>query len=206
MKIMCPRDEGQLRHMLWTAVTAEDGPVCVRYPRGTGEGVEISGDLERFPVGRGEVLAEGSDVIFLAVGSCVHRCLKARDRLAELGVAAGVVDARWVKPLDEELVISSSQKARALVAVEENSIRGGFSSAVMECLEDWGGGAAPLMRMGLPDKFVEHGPREKLLDIVGLSPEKIAERTLTWLRKLGHVAPGSGEGRARRDRPVAAGG
>lgn len=206
MKIMCPRDESQLRHMLWTAATAVDGPVSVRYPRGAGEGVEISGDLKRLPVGKGEVLAEGSDVIFLAVGSCVHRCLKARDRLAEFGVVAGVVDARWVKPLDEDLIVSSSKKGRALVAVEENSIKGGFGSAVMECLADSGRGDAPLMRMGLPDKFVEHGPREKLLDIVGLSPEKIADRTLAWLRELGHIASSSGERRARRDRTLAAGG
>jgi 1-deoxy-D-xylulose-5-phosphate synthase len=206
MKIMCPRDEAQVRHMLWTAVSDGDGPVCVRYPRGAGVGVEITGELERLPVGKGEVLAEGSDVIFLAVGSCVHRCLKAREKLAEAGVDAGVVDARWVKPLDEALVLSCAKKARALVAVEENSVKGGFGSAVLDCLQDGDAGQAPLKKMGLPDKFVEHGPREKLLDIVGLSPEKIAERTLSWMRELGLVAPGSGDEGARRNRPVAAGG
>jgi 1-deoxy-D-xylulose-5-phosphate synthase len=206
MKVMCPRDEGQLRHMLWTAVAADDGPVCVRYPRGAGVGAEISGELQRLPEGKGEILAEGTDVIFLAVGSCVHRCLKARDKLAESGVDAGVVDAMWVKPLDEDLILACSRKGRALVAVEENSTKGGFGSAVMECLSEGDAGEAPLLRLGLPDKFVEHGPREKLLGMVGLSPEGIAERTLTWLRELGIVAPGAGDGKAHLDRPVAAGG
>jgi 1-deoxy-D-xylulose-5-phosphate synthase len=95
----------------------------------------------------------------------------------------------------------------SLVAVEENSIRGGFGSAVMECLHDGDAGAAPLLRMGIPDKFVEHGPREKLLGIIGLSPDKIAARTFKWLQELGHVAPGTSDRQAQQqDRPVAAGG
>jgi 1-deoxy-D-xylulose-5-phosphate synthase len=207
MRIACPRDEGILRHMLWTAVSDEGGPVCVRYPRGAGEGVEVSGELEMLPIGKGEILAEGADVIFLAVGSCVYRCMRAREKLSEAGVNAGVVDARWVKPLDEELILACSKKARALVAVEENSIRGGFGSAVLECLQDGDAGPAPLLRMGIPDKFVEHGPRDKLLEIIGLSPDKIAARTLKWLQELGHIAPGSSDRKARQQkRSVAAGG
>ena len=209
MKIACPRDEGSLRHMLWTAVAGEGGPVCVRYPRGPGEGVEIRGALQIIPVGKGEVLAEGSDVAFLCVGSCVHRCLRAREILALSGVDAGVVDARWVKPLDGDLVLEVSRRARALVTVEENSVKGGFGSAVLECLQEHGAAGDRVLRIGLPDRFVEHGSRERLLEIVGLDPEGIAARTIKWLGDLGVVAPGIREDAvaAKREGPsVAAGG
>jgi 1-deoxy-D-xylulose-5-phosphate synthase len=180
MKIMCPRDEEQLRHMLWTAVRHEDGPICLRYPRGVGEGVETGTELRILPVGVGERLAEGSDLIFLAIGSCVGACMMARDILAESGVDAGVVDARWVKPMDEELVLQCAGRTKLLITVEENSVVGGFGSAVLECLEGRGGGAASVRRLGLPDSFVEHGSRDKLLLRVGLSPEAIAKRALEW--------------------------
>ncbi len=205
MRIACPRDEGQLRHMLWTAVADDEGPMSVRYPRGAGEGVEIEGDLRRLPIGKGEVLAIGSDVIFLAVGSCVHRCLLAREIMARSGVDAGVVDARWVKPLDVPLVVESSKRSRALITVEENSLRGGFGSAVLECLQEEGLEDARVLRMGVPDKFIEHGPREKLLEMIGLSPEGIAVRALAWMAELGLIAPGEISKRGE-DRSVAAGG
>lgn len=209
MRIACPRDEGQLRHILWTSVVDDDGPVCVRYPRGAGEGVEMGGELRTVPVGVGEALEEGSDVIFIAVGSCVHKCLRARETLAESGVAAGVIDAVWVKPLDKDLVLRSSKRARALVTVEENSIRGGFGSAVLECLNEQGAGGVPLLSIGIPDEFVEHGPREKLLELVGLSADAIAHNTLKWMGELGLLAPGERDARARKgreDSPVATGG
>jgi 1-deoxy-D-xylulose-5-phosphate synthase len=181
MKVLCPRDEEQLRHMLWTAFKLESGPICVRYPRGAGEGVETGIGLEILPVGVGEVLAEGSDVIFLAVGSCVGRCMRARDILAGLGVEAGVVDARWVKPLDADLVKDCAAHAKLLITVEENSIIGGLGSAVLECLQEEAINVAGVKRLGLPDQFVEHGSREKLLQRIGLSPEGIAQKALEWV-------------------------
>jgi 1-deoxy-D-xylulose-5-phosphate synthase len=209
MRVACPRDEGYLRNMLWTAVSDDDGPMCIRYPRGAGEGVETKGDLRSVPIGVGEVLAEGADLVFLAVGPCVGRCMKAREILSGSGVDAGVVDGRWVKPLDEQLILRQSKRARAVVTVEENSIRGGFGSAVLECLVENDAANVKVLQIGIPDRFIEHGSRENLLDLVGLSPEKIADRTAEWLGELGIIAPGVGEhghGEGKAGRSVAAGG
>jgi len=197
MRVMVPRDEGQLRHMLWTAVCDEGGPICIRYPRGSAEGVETTSDLELLPVGAGEILADGSDLIFLAVGSCVGRCMAAREILAESGIEAGVVDARWVKPLDVDLIKDCATRTDLLITVEENSIVGGFGSAVLECLQEAGEPAAGVKRLGLPDSFVEHGSREKILERAGLSPERIAEKALEWAGGVRPVRP-MARGSARR--------
>ncbi len=189
MKVACPRDESRLRHLLWTAVRYGDGPMCVRYPRGAGEGVAIEGELRTMPIGKGELLAEGSDVFFIAVGSCVHRCMRAREILSGYGIDAGVADATWVKPLDTDLLRSCRGRARALVTVEENSLKGGFGSAVLEFLQEENATTPPVLRLGIPDRFVEHGAREKLLDAIGLSPEGIAEKTAEWMADMGIVAP-----------------
>jgi 1-deoxy-D-xylulose-5-phosphate synthase len=194
MRIMVPRDEDQLRHMLWTAVCDEGGPICLRYPRGSAEGVETKSDLQVLPVGVGEIMAEGSDLIFLAVGSCVGRCMAAREILAESGIEAGVVDAGWVKPLDVDLMKHCATRTELLVTVEENSVVGGFGSAVLECLQEEGGVKVAVKRLGLPDRFVEHGSREKILEGVGLSPQRIAEKALEWAggsRSAGAAARGS---------------
>jgi len=209
MRIACPRDEAELRHMLWTAVADEDGPICVRYPRGAAEGVQMTGEPRCLPIGEGQTLAEGTDVIFLAVGAPVYRCLTAREILAGAGIAAGVSDAKWVKPVDRDLILRSARKARAIVTVEENSVMGGFGSAVLECLEEEGIRDVPVLRIGIPDRFVEHGPRQKLLELIGLDGEGIARRTGKWLETIGVVEPGAGvshAAEAHRNRPLAAGG
>ncbi len=209
MRVACPRDEEYLRHMLWTAVSDDGGPICIRYPRGAAEGVESTGELQTIPIGKGEVLAEGADVVFLAVGPCVGRCLRAREILTLSGVDAGVIDARWVKPLDKELILKCSKRAGAVVTVEENSVRGGFGSAVLECLMENDAAGVKVLQIGIPDSFVEHGSREKLLELVGLSPERIADRTVEWLVEAGVIAPGlSDHDRDRKNagRSVAAGG
>jgi 1-deoxy-D-xylulose-5-phosphate synthase len=187
--IMAPRDLDQLCAMLRLALSLED-PVAIRYPRGSG--AQAVGRAAPIEVGKGELLREGDDVAFLALGSMVEPCLAAAQLLQQRGISASVADARFVKPLDEELVLSLAGSARALLTVEENVLAGGFGSAVLELLarrqsgglarQTWAGaereaGAhaqAPVRCLGLPDRYIEHGSRNALMKEVGLDANSIA--------------------------------
>ncbi len=178
MTLMAPRDEAQLVHMLHTALTYDDGPIALRYPRGAGEGVELPEAPAAIEIGRGEVLREGERVAFLGYGYGVPVALGAADLLAERhGVEATVVDARFAKPLDAELIASLVAEHDVLVTVEENVLAGGFGSGVVEHLSDHDlAGETRVMRFGLPDRYVTHGKPSLLREEVGLTPEAVAER------------------------------
>ena len=178
MTLMAPRDEAQLVHMLRTALSYDDGPIALRYPRGAGEGVELPDAPVAIEIGRGEVLREGERVAFLGYGFGVPVALDAAGLLAEAhGVQATVADARFAKPLDGELIASLVAEHDVLVTVEENVLAGGFGSAVVEHLSDHDlAGEAPVMRFGLPDRYVTHGEPALLREEVGLTPEAVAER------------------------------
>ena len=178
MTLMAPRDEGQLVHMLRTALSYDDGPIALRYPRGAGEGVELPDAPVAIEIGRGEVLREGERVAFLGYGFGVPVALGAAGLLAEAhGVQATVADARFAKPLDGELIASLVAEHDVLVTVEENVLAGGFGSAVVEHLSDHDlAGEARVMRFGLPDRYVTHGEPALLREEVGLTPEAVAER------------------------------
>ena len=178
MTLMAPRDEAQLVHMLRTALSYDDGPIALRYPRGAGEGVELPDAPVAIEIGRGEVLREGERVAFLGYGFGVPVALGAASLLAEAhGVQATVADARFAKPLDGELIASLVAEHDVLVTVEENVLAGGFGSAVVEHLSDHDlAGEARVMRFGLPDRYVTHGEPALLREEVGLTPEAVAER------------------------------
>ncbi len=177
MTVMAPKDEGELRQMLWTALGREDGPVALRYPRSRGVGVPLEGEPQPLEWGKGEVLREGSRLLILAIGSMVYPALEAAELLASQGLSPTVVNARFVKPLDEALVLRLARGHEALLTVEENVLEGGFGSAVLQLLEREG----VLKRvkcMGAPSEFLEHGTRGELLEAYGLGPESICREAL----------------------------
>ena len=171
MTLMAPRDENELRHMLYTALH-HDGPVAIRYPRGRGLGVPMDPEYKILPIGNAETLREGNDLQILAIGNMVHPSLNAAAALAEEGLSVGVVNCRFVKPLDKGLVDIASSSGRVLV-VEENIRQGGFGGAILEFFNDMGPKNILVKRIGLPDKFVEHGPQDVLREKYGLDSSGI---------------------------------
>ena len=180
LTIMVPKDEAELRDMLFTALKL-NGPVLLRYPRGRSDGFIMSEEPVLLPVGQGEWLRQGGDLVFMAVGTMVQAALKAAAILEDQGIRAGVVNARFVKPLDEKLLFSIAKRANWLVTVEENSLIGGFGAAVLESLSNAGYSGPKVLRLGLPDSFVEQGSRDELLQCLGLDPKGIAERVRSFI-------------------------
>lgn len=170
--IMAPKDEDELRHMLHTAL-AENGPVVLRYPRGCGQGVPLTAPCALLPLGKAEELCCGGDVSIWAAGTMVTPALAAAQLLRQDGIQAGVVNARFIKPLDTDLLCHLARECGHVVTVEENVLAGGFGSAVLEALEEQEL-AAKVLRLGIPDQFVEHGPRQELLRALGLDARGIA--------------------------------
>ena len=179
MTIMAPKDENELRHMLKTAVDF-DGPVSVRYPRGSGVGVGITEPMHSLPIGKAEVLREGKDVCLWAIGSMVQSALQAADKLAEQGISAGIVNLRFAKPLDEELVIAAAKKTGRIFTVEEHSVIGGLGAAVSECLSE--NCPTKVTRIGMNDVFGASGPAKELLHKYKLDADGIYERIATEMK------------------------
>jgi len=175
--LAAPRDEAQLKHLLRTALT-QGGPFGLRYPRGEGVGAPLPGESEvrAIPVGRGEVLREGSRVALIGYGSGVGKSLEAADLLAEAGLEVTVADARFAKPLDLELMTTLAGDHELLVTVEEGVLAGGFGSGVWEALNDAGVNVPRILRVGLPDRYVTHGKPALLHAEVGYTGRDIARR------------------------------
>lgn len=171
--IAAPKDENELRHLLATAVQ-HDGPFAIRYPRGAGVGTPMTDPLHTLPIGRSEVLRDGDDVAILAVGAMVLPAERAAEQLASEGVSATVVNVRFVKPLDEALILSLASRGRGFVTVEENAIAGGFGSAVLELLAAHGI-ELPVTTLGVPDRVFEHASQGRLRELAGLSSAHIAD-------------------------------
>ena len=167
MVVMAPKDENELCRMLTTSL-AHNGPIAVRYPRGTGEGVKMENQDIPLPIGKGEVLKKGDDVLILAIGRSVSEALSAYSTLIEQGISATVVNCRFVKPLDADLIGALAKEIPRIVTVEENVRQGGFGSAVLECLNDKGITGFLLECIGIPDTFVEHGPQKVLRSKYGI--------------------------------------
>jgi 1-deoxy-D-xylulose-5-phosphate synthase len=168
MSIACPSDERECRQLLTTAFE-QDHPVAVRYPRGAGAGVATGSDLDALPFGKGVVRREGQGVAILAFGTLLHPALQAAEKLN-----ATVVDMRWAKPLDTELLLKVAAGHEALVTIEEGAIMGGAGSAVGEALQA-AGVVKPILQLGLPDHFIEHGDPVKLLAMQGLDAAGIEQ-------------------------------
>jgi 1-deoxy-D-xylulose-5-phosphate synthase len=174
MVIMAPKNENELRHMIKTAIKYEAGPIAVRYPRGAGVGADMSEPLHSLPIGCAELLREGREVALLAIGSMVYPTLGAADLLMNEGIEATVVNARFVKPLDEKLILDLADRFEAIVTIEENTVHGGFGSAVLELVASHGK-SCQVRTLGVPDRFFEQASQNRLREMAGLSATAIAE-------------------------------
>jgi 1-deoxy-D-xylulose-5-phosphate synthase len=172
MIVAAPKDENELRHLLRTALDSNQ-PFALRYSRGVGVGVELSGPATALPIGRGELLREGSDVALLALGWGVAPALAAAEHLAAAGHQAAVVNARFVKPLDADLILHLARRTRHLVTIEDHNAMGGFGSAVLELLADHEMSDVQVRRVALPDEFHAQGPADAIRATHGLSSEGI---------------------------------
>ncbi len=181
MVLMAPKDEDELRHMVATAIAHDTGPIAIRYPRGAGVGVSMLAEPHVLPIGRGEVIREGSDVSIMAIGSTVLWATRAAEILAESGIDAEVINARFVKPLDEELILGSARKTGRVITVEEAMLAGGFGSAVLEVLsrEQMN---IPTDRIGLADRFFDHASQNSLRRLAGIDAESIAARVQAMVK------------------------
>ena len=181
MTVMAPRDQSELVAMLKSSLKYS-GPIAIRYPRGSGPQEEVDYRLPVLPFGRGELLREGEDLVILAVGPLVYQALEAAEQLSMKGKEAAVINCRFVKPLDEELILEWSNRTKKVITIEENVIAGGFGSAVLELLADRGfnGEAA---RMGIPDSFLGHGAPDLLCRSIGLDAAGIIDliKSKGWL-------------------------
>ncbi len=175
MVVSAASDEKELSQLLWTALQ-HDGPFAVRYPRSNGEGVEWSTEEQPVPIGKGVVLEEGSEVAILAYGFTVYRALEAAECMRKEGFHPTVVNMRFVKPLDTDLIRRLCATHNYLVSYEDHTIVGGFSSAVSEALHDMGLEHIPFLRLAIPDEVIEHGARHEIFEEYGLMPEQVAKR------------------------------
>jgi 1-deoxy-D-xylulose-5-phosphate synthase len=174
MVIMAPMDEIELRDMLLTAVSYKGGPVAMRYPRGNAVGLPLR-DMQEIPIGKGEILRKGTQVAITAVGIMVQHAVKAAEILEADGIGAEVVNMRFIKPIDVALLEKIADDFDRIVTVEDNTVKGGFGSAVLESLQEIGK-PRPVLCLGLPDAFVEQGTPDELYRLVGLDPKGIAQK------------------------------
>lgn len=172
MVLMAPKDENELRHMLYTAIN-HPGPAAVRYPRSKGVGAELSQEFSLLPIGKGELLREGKDLALIPVGNRVYPALEAAEGLQKLGISAAVINPRFIKPLDRDLIMLWADKTRRVITIEENVISGGFGSAVLELLT--AKMAVKIKTMGLPDHFIEQGPQEALRKLANIDSPAIIQ-------------------------------
>ena len=179
--LAAPADENELQHMLKTAFDAK-APFVLRYPRGAGFNVPMDSKPKRLEIGKGVWLKTGKDVNILAIGNRVHPAMQTAQALAEKGVDCGVINMRFVHPLDTQLIDEALKLSRRLVTVEDNMLAGGFGSAVAEYLADKQADFK-LLRLGIGDEFVEHGKVAKLYDRLGLNAEQMTQHILKWNKK-----------------------
>ena len=172
--VMAPKDENELQHMLKTAVNC-GAPAAVRYPRGKGLGVTLDEQIITLPIGRGELISEGSDLAIVAVGSTVHPSLAAAERLKAEGFSVGVLNARFVKPLDADLICKAAAGTGKILTVEENVLHGGFGSAVLELFAARGITGVKVKCLGIQDEFVEQGTQAELRRAHGIDEEAIID-------------------------------
>ncbi|HNT57555.1 MAG TPA: 1-deoxy-D-xylulose-5-phosphate synthase [Syntrophales bacterium] len=181
MVVMAPKDENEFQHMLKTA-TEHRGPIAIRYPRGAGAGVPLDTDLSSLPIGKGEILMDGGDVTIVALGTTVEPARAAAERLKAEGIGATVVNGRFAKPLDRELLCETAARTGRVLTVEENVLMGGFGSAVLECFQEAGLRDVRIRRLGIGDEFVEQATQKELRRLHGIDEEGIYRAALEMVR------------------------
>lgn len=176
MVLMMPKDENEGQHMVYTALKYDEGPIAMRYPRGNGLGVPMDEELKEIPIGTWEVLREGEDAAILTFGTTIPMAMEAAEILAKQGVSVKVVNTRFIKPLDEEMLAGILNDNMPILTIEEAVLQGGFGSFVLETSHDLGYQHVEIDRMGIPDQFIEHGSVDKLLEEIGMTTEDVVLR------------------------------
>ncbi|QWC21618.1 1-deoxy-D-xylulose-5-phosphate synthase [Bacillus haikouensis] len=179
MVIMMPKDENEGQHLVKTALDYDAGPIALRYPRGNGYGVPMDSELKAIPIGEWEVLKKGTDVAVLTFGTTIPMALEAAKELEEQGISVRVVNARFIKPMDEKMLKSIFEEDIPVLTIEEAVLQGGFGSAVLEYVQENGYRNAVVDRIGIPDYFIEHGSVKELLNEIGMTKENVMDRILT---------------------------
>ena len=187
MVIMAPKDENELQHMVKSCI-GFDRPAAVRYPRGSSLGVDMDPRPQALPLGKGELLREGADIALVAIGVTVHQAVAAAERLAQKGISAAVINARFVKPLDGDLIGAVAREVKCLLTVEESTAMGGFGSAVLELLSEKAVMNLPTKCLGLPDCFIEQGPQDLLREQYGLTADGICRQAELLLAHVSREA------------------
>jgi len=183
MIVCAPKDENELQDMLYTALSAEH-PLAIRYPRGRGTGVPLATELHQLPIGKAEIIKQGEDIVIIGIGSTVMPSLEAAEHLALWGIDAMVINARFAKPLDTELILDVANHTKKMVIVEENVLSGGFGTAVLELLEKAVASDVKVKRLGIPDEFVTHGKQDFLRSLYHLDALGIAKECADFLAHI----------------------
>ncbi|WP_096434722.1 1-deoxy-D-xylulose-5-phosphate synthase [Alteribacter populi] len=181
MKILMAKDENELQHLVYTAVSHDDGPIAIRYPRGNGYGVKMDEDFKQLPIGKWETLKNGQDLTILTFGTMIPVAMDAAERLESEGINVEVINARSIKPLDEGMLRELAMKNRPILTLEEHALLGGFGSAVIEHFHEQQFHSVTVERMGIPDYYIEHGSVPELWEEIGLTSANVADRVIEIL-------------------------
>lgn len=183
MVIMMPKDENEGQHMVKTALAYNDGPIAMRYPRGNGLGVPMDEQLQTLPIGSWEIVRPGSNAVILTFGTTIPMALQAAETLAQQGIDVEVVNARFIKPMDEDMLHAIMQRGLPILTIEEAILQGGFGSAVLEFMFDHDYRNVAIERIGIPDQFIEHGNVDQLLAEINLTAEEAVLRIQALVKK-----------------------
>ncbi|MCG8549120.1 MAG: 1-deoxy-D-xylulose-5-phosphate synthase, partial [Desulfobacterales bacterium] len=175
--VMAPMDENELARMMHTAV-AHHGPVALRYPRGAGQGVDVDYNAKAMDIGKAKILRTGDDLLLIGIGRSVNDAMDAAEQLSARGIESTVVNARFVKPLDADLILDLAGKIKKMVTIEEHVLAGGFGSAVLELICDNGLSGCVVSRVGIKDQFVEHGSQSELRKDYGIDAQAVVSAGL----------------------------
>ncbi|MDL5142078.1 1-deoxy-D-xylulose-5-phosphate synthase [Bacillus atrophaeus] len=189
--LMMPKDENEGRHMVQTAISYDDGPIAMRFPRGNGLGVKMDEKLQTIPIGSWEVLRPGTDAVILTFGTTIEMALEAAEELQKEGRSVRVVNARFIKPIDKKMMKNILGEGLPVLTIEEAVLEGGFGSSILEFAQEQGMYHTPIDRMGIPDQFIEHGSVTALLEEIGLTKQQAANRLRLLTPRKTHKGIGS---------------
>ncbi|AKL85111.1 1-deoxy-D-xylulose-5-phosphate synthase [Bacillus atrophaeus] len=189
--LMMPKDENEGRHMVQTAISYDDGPIAMRFPRGNGLGVKMDEKLQTIPIGSWEVLRPGTDAVILTFGTTIEMALEAAEELQKEGRSVRVVNARFIKPIDKKMMKNILEEGLPILTIEEAVLEGGFGSSILEFAQEQGMYHTPIDRMGIPDQFIEHGSVTALLEEIGLTKQQAANRLRLLTPRKTHKGIGS---------------
>ncbi|WP_258729480.1 1-deoxy-D-xylulose-5-phosphate synthase [Bacillus atrophaeus] len=189
--LMMPKDENEGRHMVQTAISYDDGPIAMRFPRGNGFGVKMDEKLQTIPIGSWEVLRPGTDAVILTFGTTIEMALEAAEELQKEGRSVRVVNARFIKPIDKKMMKDILGEGLPILTIEEAVLEGGFGSSILEFAQEQGMYHTPIDRMGIPDQFIEHGSVTALLEEIGLTKQQAANRLRLLTPRKTHKGIGS---------------